>query len=307
MCVEHYNDQYIDENERRDFLKALGVAGSVGVGGKFTLESIQSATTAGGAAELESMGKALRQDLSGSLTASVLSAGSAGVADQLDRIPEIAAMGIPEEVGTAYSELAEPGWAINEHLLEVGFYSTAEQHLEPFTASHVAESAKSVISSGTLSGLLAEVGFDASERTALMMSVVNNNAHLSKWMPIELYPDELTGEELRPEFVPPVHHRAAEGSLHWLDGLDNWLWQNGVLLTDDLVSKGVSDIKAMLGGLYLFGAATEQLARGKISDKELSALLTAGSATMIMGQEHLADDMIRISDTERAPRGGASQ
>lgn len=303
--MHRYDRTYVDEVERREFLKALGVTGAVGVAGEFTLETLQKETTVGSTAELEAMGRGIRQDLSGSLDASILASGTTGIADQLTRIPELATMGVPEEVGTAYQELTEPAWAINEHLLEVGFYANAEQHLEPFTATNIERTAKAVINSGSLSGLLAEAGFTAEEQTALMMNVVNNNEHLAKWVPVDMYPDEAI-DEFDPKNIAPVHHRAAEGSLNWIDGLDYWLWQNGVLLTDELLSRGLEDIKAMLGGFYLIGAASEQLARGEIADAELSALLTAGSAAIIRGQEDLADDLTRIRESERAARGGVN-
>lgn len=303
--MHSYDRKYVNEEERREFLKALGVAGAVGVTGEFTLETLQAETTVSSTAELEAIGQAIRKDLSGSLQASVLSSGTAGIAEQLERIPELAAIGIPAEEGTAYQELTEPAWAINDHLLEVGFYETAEQHLEPFTATNIETTAKAVINSGSLSGLLAEAGFSAEEQTALMMNVVNNNEHLAKWMPVDMYPDEAI-DDFDPKNVAAVHHRAAEGSLNWIDGLDQWLWQNGVLLTEEMVAKGLEDIKAMLGGFYLMGAASEQLARGEIADADLSALLTAGSAAMIRGQEDLTEDLVRIRESERAPQGGVN-
>jgi hypothetical protein len=138
------------------------------------------------------------------------------------------------------------------------------------------------------------------------MNVVNNDADLAKCVPTDLYPDWAV-DDFDPAHVAPVHHRAAEGSLNWLDGLDYWLWQNKVLLTEELVAKGLADVRAMLGGFYLMATASEQLDRGEIADEELSALLTASTAVMILGQEDLANDLIRIGDSERAPRGGVSR
>lgn len=303
--THEYRRGYTDE-ERRAFLKALGVAGAAGLVGEFTLGDLRSAVTVESSGELAAVGEAIRGDLEGSLDASLLGGGSSALAERMGRLPELAAAGVPETPGTEYQQLTEPAWRVNEHLLAVGFYETAERHLPPFTAEHVASTTRRLVAMESLAPMLSEVGFDGREGAELVMNVVNNSDHLAKWVPIDMYPPEAI-DDFDPADIAPLHQRAAEGSLLWIDGLDRHLWQNEVLLTETAIERGLGDVKAMLGGFYLLGRAAEGLARGTLDDEELTALVTGSSAIMIVGQEDLADDLVRITEPERAPRTGGGR
>jgi len=49
------------------------------------------------------------------------------------------------------------------------------------------------------------------------------------------------------DFVPPLHQRAAGGTLLWIRTLDVHLWQKAVLITDEILDDGYWDVKGMLG------------------------------------------------------------
>lgn len=289
--------------ERRELLKALGVVGTAGIVGDVTLSEVRGEVAAAGSAELASMGQALRSDLSGTVDTALLAGGMAGVASSIERLPELAAAGLPEEVGTAYEELTEPAWEIHDHLLELGFFESAGDHLPPFVPDHIESTARELVGAGTLSGVLADVGFSEEELTALAADVVANDAHLAKWKPANAYPPGAV-EDFDPADVAPLHQRATEGALLWIDGLDWWLWQNRVLLTEELLADGIADIKAMLGGYYLMSQAAHDVGEGSVSDEQLAAMTTAGTAIAILAQENLAFDLIRVTDDMRAPREG---
>lgn len=302
MSYRHNRRQVSDE-DRRALLKALGVVGTAGAVGEFTLGDIRPdvATATGG--ELAAMGQAIRSGLSGTLDASLIGAGMAGITESIGRLPELEAQGVPETVGTAYEELTTDAWNVHEHLVAVDFFASAEENLPPFVEEHIATTARQLVGTGSLSAVLSEAGFSEKEITGMAMLAVNNNAHLAKWKPTDAYPAEKV-DDFNPADIAPLHQRATEGSLLWIEGLDWWLWQNRILLTEELLADGIWDIKAMLGGYYLVSQAAQDLAKGDIADDELAALVTAGSAISIIGQEHLAADLTRVTDEARAPQGG---
>lgn len=302
--VYSHDRKSVSDEERRRLLKALGVVGAGSVVTEFTLEDIRPEVAVETAGELANMGASIRSDLSGTLDASTLATGATGMTAAIERLPELEAMGLPETVGTAYEELTAAAWPVNDHLVETGFFASAESNLPPFVADHIEASARQLVGSGALSSVLSSVGFSEAELTTLATLVVNNKDHLAKWKPTDAYPPWKV-EEFDPADIAPLHQRATEGSLLWIDGLNWWLWQNRVILTEDLVADGIWDVKVMLGGYYLMTQAARGLAEESFTDEQVAALITAGSAVSIIGQEHLAFDVVRITDEMRAPRGGA--
>lgn len=307
-------EKHATEDERRAFLKALGVAGAAATGGvaveEFTLADLRPEVTAE-TDELAATGEAIRNDLEGALDVELLGAGTANLAEEVARVPEVRAAGIPASGdATLYGALTEPAWPINDHLVETGFYEAAEDNFPLFTVEHVAATARELIASGSFASLLSSLGFDEAERTTLLTNVVNEQDHLAQWLPVSAYPDQAYGideDSIDPETVAPLHHRAAEGALLWIDGLDWHLWQNEVLLTESHLDDGAWDVRTMLGGFYLVGAAAEGVATGEIADEELSALLTAGTAMAIVGQFDLANDVARIVEPAAEPIGGPTR
>lgn len=293
----------VTDEDRRDLLKFLGVTGAAGVASGVTWEDIRTEVPAEQNQQLAEMGREVRNDLSGTLDASALATGMAGIESAVERLPSLEAAGLPTERATAYQSLTDEVWGTHEHMAEVGFFASAERNLPPFVPEHISSSAKQLIGTGSLSGALSSIGYGDEELTSIATSVANNDARLAKWKPTEVY--QLTGvEEFDPHDIAPLHQRATEGVLLWIDGLDHWLWQNRVLLTEEMLSNGIWDIKAMLGGYYLVTQAAHDLAEGSISDEQLAAMVTAGSAVAIISQEHLESDLVRITDAMRAPRGG---
>lgn len=102
-----YETPQIDHDERRKFLKVLGITGAAAVGGDLAIGELREAADEPGP-ELAAMGEAIRNDLSGSLDAAVLETGLASIGTQIERIPELGAAGFPAADSTAYQELAEP-------------------------------------------------------------------------------------------------------------------------------------------------------------------------------------------------------
>lgn len=305
-----YTESGLSDDERRDFLKVLGVAGAVATGGtaleEVTLSDLREAVAVESTGEFARRGEAIRNGLTGELNAELLGAEMAGIADAIDRLPEVRAAGIPGRGEELYGELTNAAWRIDEHLSEVGFYASTEANLPRFGPDHIEAMSKQLVQTEALEVALSEVGFGEREQTELVANVVRQSDHLAMWQPTWGYEAVEGGDEfeINPEYVPPLHERAAAGALLWIDGLDEHLRQKRVLITDRMLDDGIADVRAMLGGFYLLSDAAERLGRGDVSDAELTALVSGSTAILIAGQTDLQYDLVRITDEMRAPRTG---
>jgi hypothetical protein len=290
----------IGQEDRRDFLKVVGLTGAVAAGSEFTLSDLRGEVAGEEAGELAAMGEAIRSDLAGELSASLLGSELAALEGEMERLDELRAMGAPAQDSTEYQQLAEPGWAIHEHLVEVGFFESVEEHLPEFTAEHIASTAREFINTTALASALSELGYSEQELTSIVVNVVNNKERLAMWVPTKNIPAGVEGFD--PENIAPLHQRASAGVLLWTDYLDTYLWQNEILLTDTILDDNYADLKQMYAGLHLLASAAEDLAgAGELSDAQLTAALSAGAAMAIVGQEDLTNDVMRITDEMRAP------
>lgn len=246
-----------------------------------------------------SMGESIREDLSGRLDADLLEAALRDVASEIDRLPEVRDVGVPDETEGLYDEVAAPGWRAYEHLTDVGFFESVEENLPRFTPEHIAHTARELVLAEPLTSELDEIGFDDREKTALLMDVVNNNTRLARWVPTRDIPDDV---EFDVSFVAPLHQRAVGGALLWIRDLDGHLWRNEVLVTDAILDDAVKNVKGILGGLYVVLMAASDIAgEGRLTDGQLTAALTAGAAIDIIEQEELMREVYYITDEMRAP------
>ncbi|MFC4448896.1 hypothetical protein [Halorussus aquaticus] len=296
----------VDERDRRNFLKILGVTGGVGAASELSLSDLRGAVGEGSADELATYGERIRADLAGGLDGGRLSGSLAGIEAGIAELPELRAAGFPAEQGTAYQEVAAPAWDAYDHLAEVGFFAAAERHLPEFSADHVRATAAELIRAEPLTAALADAGLTERERTAAVVDVVNENERLAQWVSTASLPADPEGYD--PENVAPLHQRALGGALLWIDELDQQLWQREVLLTESMLDDGIWDVKQMLGGVHMFVSAARDLAGPEeLTDSQLAAALAGGSAIAIRGQEQIEADLFRIGDDERAPIGGDSR
>ena len=269
-----------------------------------TLSVMKTAPEADTDPEYASVGGTIRGRLEGELDADLLEAELAALTTQVRRLPEVREAGIPagdEEPEVLYRELVEPGWHVYDHLLDVGFFESADAVMPRFTTDVIEQTARELVRADPLTDELVDLGFDDREVTALLMNVTNNDRRLSRWVPTSDIPE---GVEFDVEHVPPLHQRAAGGALLWIRTMDVHLWQKSVLITEDILDDAYWDVKAMLAGLYLLTRAALEVAdsdRDSLTDSQLTAALTAGAAIMIINQEDLCQDAFRITEEMRAP------
>ncbi|AGB37562.1 hypothetical protein [Natronococcus occultus] len=271
-------------------------------GDRLTIERLREEVKREEDPEFASMGEAIRSDLSGKVDTELLDEQLEELSDQFERLPEVRERGIPEgdrEPESLYRELADPGWEIYEHLLEIDFFESLEANLPRFTPEHIEGTAHELIGSDELTAELEALGFDEQERIALVMDVTNNNDRLARWVPTKEIPADV---EFGVEHVPPLHQRAAGGTLLWIDSLDVHLWQNRVLVTDEILDDASWDVKALLGGFYLLAQAALEIGREEgLTDSQLTAAITAGAAITIVNQEEICKNVFWITEEMRAP------
>ncbi|MFC6768794.1 hypothetical protein [Natrinema soli] len=283
--------------EQRDLATALGV--DTPRDGAVTWELLAGQIESRSDSTFASRGEAIRADLAGQLDRALIERERENVADEIRRLPDVRDIGVPDDPKGLYTAVAAPGWRLYDHLLEVGFFESLDENLPRFTADHVETTTRELVLADPLSSALDDVGFDESEKTALLIDVANNDERLARWVPSNQIP---TGVEFETETVPPLHQRAMGGALLWIRGLDRHLWQNEVMITDEILDDAVRYVKAMLGGLFVsVTAARDLVGDGQFTDEQLTAALTAGSAVQIISQEELLHSAFYITDDVRAP------
>lgn len=283
--------------EQRDLATTLGV--DTPGDGAVTWERLAGRIEPQSDSTFASRGEAIRADLAGQLDRELLERERENVADEIRRLPDVREAGVPDDPEGLYTTVAEPGWRLYDHLLEVGFFESLDENLPRFTAEHVETTTRELVLTEPLSSALDDVGFDESEKTAMLIDVANNDERLARWVPSNQIPE---GVEFETETVPPLHQRAMGGALLWIRGLDRHLWQNEVLLTEEILDDAVRYVKAMLGGLFVSATAAADLAgEREFTDGQLTAALTAGSAVQIVSQEELLHTVFYITDDMRAP------
>lgn len=292
----------IDEDARREFLKLLGITGSVGAASQFSLSEVRNALGTSTSAEMAAMGEAIRADLTGTVDADVLASSLSGVAGAVEELPDVRAAGFPAEEATPFQSLTAPAWSAYEHLSDIGFFASAEAHLPAYTSEGLATTTEELVRAEPLTDTLHEAGFSEQEITATVASVTSQQELLKHWVPTSDLPADVN--EFDPANVGPLHKRAAGGALLWVDSLDDHLWRNQVLITDGMYDQAIQHTKTMLGGFHLLTAAAHDIAGpGELEDGHIAAGLAGGAAIMIAGQENLAADVYRITDDMRADGG----
>lgn len=263
-------------------------------------DGIETETDAG----FVSMSQAVRDDLTDTLDTDRIDASLDEMETQLERLPGVRDVGIPdgkEQATEVYRERIAPAWEVYDHLVDVGFFESLESNLPAFTPDHIEQTAHELIGATPLREALAGCGFDEHEQLVLLLNVVNNETRLSRWVPTRDIPE---GVEFNVENVPPLHQRSMGGALLWIKALDHHLWQNEILITEDILDDAFWYTKAMLGGLYLMARGARAIATGdgsELTDAQAMVALSGGSAVLIVNQEEMMKDVFWITEENRAP------
>lgn len=248
---------------------------------------------------LAATGEAIRDGLEGELDGAVVSDVLADLEDSIDRLPAIRDAGVPEGPEGAYTAVAEPGWRLYDHFLEVGLFERLDETLPRFDADAIEGMTRTLVDTEELAAVLADAGFDETERTALLVAVATNDERLARWVPANQIPD---GVEFDTSNVPPLYRRTMGGALLWIRGLDRHLWQYEPLVTERILDDAVWYAKALLGSIYAAATAVSDLATSRsFADETVTAAFMGTAAIQIVRQEDLMRDVFYITDEMRAP------
>lgn len=299
--AQEYRQQYVSDEDRRAFLKALGVAGTVAAGGA-TLDEVQSATTAGTADELAPIGQAIAAELEGALDGALLGTRQERIAATAAELPHVAERefsGRESAPGTEFAAVAEAARPVYDHLTEVGFFESTTQHLPRMNPEFLDSAVATFAGSEALIDALDAFGFAGTTGLDLLAEVVANAEELRDYHWVAT--DQLDREQFEfGEFIPPMTMGAAGGSLLWLEDLDHQLWRQSVLVTEEIAQKAVWHGQSMAAGLYLMTEGAKAVAEGSaLAEEELGALLSTGFAAQAIAQGLLPQDVYWITDEMR--------
>ncbi|UPV99671.1 twin-arginine translocation signal domain-containing protein [Halorussus gelatinilyticus] len=301
--VHGHGERNISDEQRREFLKALGAGGAVAAGGA-TLGDVRDAIESGTSDELASVGEAIRNDLAGSLDADLLAKGRAdlaGAAADLTAVPDRGVPGMNEGPREEFAAVASAARPTYEHLGEVGFFESTTERLPEFAPEYIEDSVRRfVVSDGAAT--LSDHGFSEQELVDLLATVVGHRERIGErhWVAT----DQLPREQMEMvEHVPAMTKAAAGGVLLWLEDLDEHIWTNAVLLTDDILADAAWDARAMAAGFDLMADGARRIAEADgTGDEELAGLLSSGFALQTIAQNLLPEDAYWIDEQARAER-----
>ncbi len=302
MVSNHSHGQLTDE-ERREFMKALGVGSAVALGGA-TLDDVRESLDRETSAELAPVGQAIHADLSGALDSAALAEHQTAFAQEASALAGIAASGFPTDgPRDDFARVAEGGRPIYDHLGEVSFFESTTAHLPQFTPEYLQKSVEAFVGSEALAEPLEQLDLAGTEGVDLLGTVIANAEAISDyhWVATDQIPrDEIEiGEQ-----IPPMTRGAAGGVLLWLEDLDNHLWQKRPLLTEEMLDAAAWHAQSMAAGFQLMTAGAKAIAdeSGALSDGELGALLSTGFAVQAIAQNLLPRDVYWVTEEMRAPR-----
>lgn len=303
MVHDHKHTRISDE-DRREFLKALGVTGAIAAGG-LTVDDVRNAVSPDAAA-LAPIGQSIQADLVGALDAEVVVARQGALIDAAGELTATLERGLPSEgPREEFAAVAEAGRPVYDHLVTVGFFESTTQHLPRFDPGYLESAVSTFVGSEALAGPLADVGFDGTEGVDLLATVVGNAERLSDYHWIAT--DEIPRDRIEfGEHIPAMTRAAAGGVLLWLEDLDRHLWQDRVLVTDEILRDAVWHGQAMAAGFHLMSEGARAIGAGSdaYSDAELGALLSTGFAVQAISQGLLPQDVYWITEEMRTPHPG---
>lgn len=297
----HKHHHQLDD-ERREFLKALGVGGTVAVGSA-TLDDVRSAVTTSVTTDLATTGEQLRADLAGALNADLLATHQDQLTTHASTLPGVPDTGLPQHgPRTDFLAVAEATRPVYTHLINTGFFEATTTHLPEFTSDYLIDSVQAFVGSDRLAAPLQDLNLADGEGVDLVATVVGYADQLTHhWIPT----DEITREHFTDiEYVPPMTQAAAGGVLLWLEDLDDHLWRNSQLLTEDILGDAAWYGHTMAAGLQLMTEGAKVIAEDdrSIGDDELTALLSTGFAVQTISQHLLPEDVYWVSDAMRGDR-----
>lgn len=302
MTHENTN-RYVSDEDRRDFLQALGIGGSIAVGSA-TLGEVRNAVTAEPSAKMASIGQAVQADLTGTLDPDLLASQQAALAEEVRALPAILERGFPQrEPRNEFESVAQSARPVYDHLVGVGFFGSTTEHLPELDPEYLQSAVQTFVGTAALTEPFEDLGLSGEEGVDLAATVIADAEELAAqhWIATDKIDRSAVGYG---ESIPPVTRGAAGGVLLWLEDLDLHLWQKKVLLTEEILERAVWHSRSMAAGFHLMIESARHIAEesGQLSETELTALLSVGIATQAVSQTRLPEEVYWITEGMRKPR-----
>ncbi|GAB7093993.1 hypothetical protein JCM30237_11450 [Halolamina litorea] len=291
----------VSDEERREFLKALGVAGAVGAAG-VTVGELNETVDASNVEALSSVGAAVSEEIAGQVDAGLLADQQAELAATLSAAPATVESGAAfESPGTAFDDIAEAGWATYGHLEEAGFFESLDEHMPAFNPERLTTSTRAFLGSEAAVEPLSDLDLGGTAGVDLVAPVINQAEKLSHFHWIAS--GDIPAEHQLADVLPPITQRAAGGVLLWLQNLDDHLYQDQVLFDEQILADGIWEVRGMTAGFYLMteGAKAAGTDSDRFTDAELGALFTTSIALQEVAQRMLPVHMHWIDEESRDP------
>lgn len=297
----------VTDEERRDFLKALGVAGALGASG-VTLNELRESTVTdaetsfGTASEFAEIGETVRAEMAGTLDAELLATQQEQFTAAVTAVPSAAESGAVFEQGAeTFEAISNTGWPIYDHLAEAGFFETTTEQMPAFNPDVLAATVQSFVGSEALAAPVEELGIGGQAGVDLVSPTINQAEEISHFHWIAS--DGIPADHEMASVLPPITQRAAGGVLLWLQNLDSRLYQSELLITNEILADAVWDVQSMAAGFNLMteGAKSIEGNSGQFSDAELGTLVLTSIALQEISQRMLPTHMHWITNEMRDP------
>ena len=293
----------VSDEDRRAFLKALGVSGAVAAGST-TLSEVRRAMETSSTSELASIGESLRNDVTG-LDANQLATHQQGFTAAAASLIEASERGIPtgDAPRDEFRQVAAAGEPIFEHLDNTGFFENTTKKLPEFSSDFLHKASRAFVGMASVTSAFDDVGFAEGEAADLVATVVSNAEYISDYHWVAT--DELPREEMEiGEFIPTMTKATAYGGIRWLHAVDEHLWKFKPLITQNILTDAVWHSQSVAAGFHLMseGARIIGANDASVSDEALAALLSTGFALQAISQNRLWQSVFLIEEGQRGER-----
>lgn len=297
MVTKDHGNRPVTDAQRRRFLKLLGVgtAGAVGI----TLSDVTVAAEDIDDSFAE-VGEAIRADVADDLDGELIAEGQSELANAATELPTVPAKGHPDEVRDDYSSVAAPGWEVYEHLVESDFFLKATNYLPDYDVDFVESTLEGFVNSDHFMSSLAEVGLSDDEGIDLLATVVDRAETLSEYHWVGHEEIRRHNYEAGPS-IGTMTQLSSGGALLWIDDIDLHLYQQQILITDEILADAAWHAHCMATGFYLMSETARVMADESedATDAELGTAVSLAFAVQSISQYLLAEDVYWITQAMR--------
>ena len=255
------------------------------------------------AASLAEISEQLGGDLGDRIDQGLLDENVDELARQLGRIPSLVEGDLTDDLEPAFEEIAEPAWEITSHLASIDFFAKARETLPAFDPAFITDSSVQTLYSVYIEG--------RDDRLEDVLEAADVRSDLSTWLVDAMRRSEEIETNLRVEvdkqkISPMTLEGSSVGAVLWIEDLGRHLWMSEVLLSDEMIDRGVTHARAMGTGLAMTAQGAAELGSDDALAEDAIAKITAGFAVTHLHELDLPYNVYWITDEMRAPAQWAS-